>query len=156
MTRTVIPVLYRACKDAIKDMLEHVPYIALTTDAWKSISKQSYITVTAHMIDDEGVLHNFILDTTEIKVRHTSENLRNHIQNVLQDWGLKTDQFDITINYNNTNPSDILAEDIEDGKDFLQEFNFYSDDEYEDEDEDEDEQVETNTNDIGNENSEFT
>ncbi|MCP4393475.1 MAG: hypothetical protein GY804_04305, partial [Alphaproteobacteria bacterium] len=76
MTKTVTPALYRAIKDNIKDILEHVPYIALTTDAWKSISKQSYITVTAHMIDDESVLHNFILDTTEIKVKHTSENLR--------------------------------------------------------------------------------
>ncbi|MCP4394582.1 MAG: hypothetical protein GY804_09995, partial [Alphaproteobacteria bacterium] len=46
MTKTVTPALYRACKDTIKDILEHVPYIALTTDAWKSISKQSYITVT--------------------------------------------------------------------------------------------------------------
>ncbi|MCP4392729.1 MAG: hypothetical protein GY804_00390, partial [Alphaproteobacteria bacterium] len=151
MTRTVIPVVYRACKDAIKDRLEHVPHIALTTDAWKSISKQSYITVTSHMIDDEGILHNFLLDTTEIKVRHTSENLHNHIQTVLQNWGMETDDIDITINYNNTNPNDIQAEDIEDGEDFLRELNYYSEDEYEDEDE----QVENNTNNIENENTEF-
>ncbi|MCP4255070.1 MAG: hypothetical protein GY775_17020, partial [Candidatus Scalindua sp.] len=141
MNRTVVPIVYRACQDVIKDRLKHVPHIALTTDAWKSISKQSYITVTSHMIDDEGILHNFLLDTTEITVRHTSDNLHKHIQTVLQTWGMETD--DITINYNNTNPNDIEAEDIEEEVDFLREFNYYTEDE--DEDFDNNEQVEDNT-----------
>ena len=67
MTRTVVPILYRACEDAVRDKIKNVHNISITTDAWKSFAKHSYITITCHIIDDEGNLHDFILDTTEIK-----------------------------------------------------------------------------------------
>ena len=65
------------------------PHIALTTDCWKSFAKQSYVTITCHLIDQNGEYNIFLLSTTEIKERHTASNLRHHIQDVLRNWGWK-------------------------------------------------------------------
>ena len=66
MTGTIVPIMYNACKAAVTKIIENNHHISLTTDAWKSFSKHSYITITCHLIDDDGVLHNFISDTSEI------------------------------------------------------------------------------------------
>ena len=68
MNTTVILIVYNGCKNAENDILKKVHHISLTTDAWRSFSKHSYITVTAHMLDDDLQLHNVALDTSEKKV----------------------------------------------------------------------------------------
>ena len=111
----------------------------MTTDAWKSFAKQSYITLTCHIIDHNGQLLTFLLSTTEMKQRHTSENLRQHIQSELVKWGLESDT--VTTNFNSTNENDIEAEteDIHNEVDFLQEVGYYR----EEEDEPSDKQLTT-------------
>ena len=106
MTNTVVPIVYNGCVDAVKNIIKDVPNLSLTTDAWKSFSKQSYITITCHIIDDQGKLHEFILNTTEIKKRHTSVNLFQHIQKVLSDWGLESIE-GVTLNRNNSDQCQI-------------------------------------------------
>ena len=87
MTTCIVPGVYQACKCAVSAILQKTKNISFTTDAWRSFNKDSYITITAHVIDDDLELHSFVLDTSEIKVRHTAENLFYHINNVLQQWG---------------------------------------------------------------------
>ena len=96
----------------------------MTTDAWTSFSKQSYITVTAHLIDNQVELQFFVLDTSEIKERHTSENLLEHVKGVMKKFNLN---HDVTLNYNSTNNDDILSvdENDNDGIDFLRQVNYY-------------------------------
>ena len=101
----------------------------MTTDSWTSLARQSYMTVTAHMIYD-GILHHFVLETTEIKVNHTSENLLIHVQKVMKKFDLYHDESDVTVNCDNT-----VCDDNEE-VDYLRYLGYYSDDEDEDEDED--------------------
>ena len=76
--------------------------------------QQSFITVTAHIIDGDCKLEAYVLDTAEIKVRHTSENLLAHLHNVLEEYDIQVgDNHRITLNYNATNNKDIHEEDIE-------------------------------------------
>ena len=89
--------------------LKNIHHIALTTDTWKSFAKQSYITLTCHIIDHNGQLHNILLITAEIKTRHTSENLRKHIETELVKWVLESSDSVVT-NFNSTNNNDIAAE----------------------------------------------
>ena len=118
MTNTIIPSLYYESVDIIKDILKKVKYISMTTDAWTSFSKQSYITVTAHLIDNQVELQFFVLDTSEMKERYTSENLLEHVKGVMKKFNLN---HDVTLNYNSTNNDDILSldEKDDDGVDFL-------------------------------------
>ena len=96
----------------------------MTTDAWTSFSKQSYITVTAHLIDNQVELQFFVLHTSEIKLRHRSENLLEHVKGVMNKFDLN---HNVTVNYNGTNNDDILSVDEkdDDGVDFLKEVNYY-------------------------------
>ena len=102
MNGTIVPIVYKACKKAVTEKIESNPHIALTTDAWKSFAKQSYITLTCHIIDHDGKLHNILLSTTEIKVRHKAVHLRKHINAELHKWGLETTS-DIKTTFNSTN-----------------------------------------------------
>ena len=108
MTGTVIPFIYKACKTKVITIIDKVPHIALTSDAWKSFAKQSYIGLTCHIINHKGELLNFHLSTTEIKKRHTSQNLREHIQTEVIKWGLEYDS--VTTNFNQTNENDIQSQ----------------------------------------------
>merc|ERR1712121_156056 len=111
-------------------ILQNKKHISFTTDAWRSINKDSYITVTAHVIDDNLVLHSVVLDTSEIKKRHTSDNLFDHIKNVLQEWGLNSSADSVALNYNNCNANDIFAdeEETDDGVDYMQTWECYDND----------------------------
>ena len=125
MNGTIVPLVYAACKKAVIEKIQSQHHIALATDAWKSYAKQSYITLTCHLIDHNGELHNFVLSTTEIKERHTAQNLRHHIQYDLVKWGLESDI--VTTNFNSTNANDIEdeAEAIDSEVDYLQEVGYY-------------------------------
>ena len=80
MNATIVSPVYDACEKAVIEIIKSQHHIAITTDIWKSFSKHSYVTLTSHIIDHTGELHNILLCTNEIKVQHTSENLRDHIE----------------------------------------------------------------------------
>ncbi len=61
MNGTIVPIIYKGCKTSVIEKIDKVPYIALTTDAWKSFAKQSYAGLTCHLIDHNGELQNFLL-----------------------------------------------------------------------------------------------
>ena len=126
MNGTIVPLVYAACKKAVIEKIQSQHHIAMTTDAWKSFAKQSYVTLTCHLIDHTGELHNILLSTTEIKTSHTAENLRDHIQKELVQWGLQSDI--VTTNFNSTNANDIEDEvEAIDGEiDYLQEVGYYN------------------------------
>ena len=88
LDNVVIP-MFQVTFDRVKDVLSKCKNIGLTADAWSSINHKSYITITAHTIDEAGDLHRWVLDTSEIKVRYTSENLLIHICKVLDKYNLK-------------------------------------------------------------------
>ena len=67
MNGTIVPFVYAACKKAVIEKIQSQHHIAMTTDAWKSFAKQSYVTLTCHLIDHTGELHNLLLSTTEVK-----------------------------------------------------------------------------------------
>ena len=63
----VINPMFQETKEHIKKELKKYKNIGLTTDAWTSMVQQSYITVTAHIIDEDFKLVSYVLDTQEIK-----------------------------------------------------------------------------------------
>ena len=78
------------------------------------MQKYLFITLTVHIIDEDFKLVSYVLDTQEIKERHTSENLLQHLQTVLNQYDIDVEKnHKITLNYNATNSNDIHEEDIE-------------------------------------------
>ena len=68
------------------------------------MDEHSYITVTSHAIDSNFKLHSFVLETFEMKISHTSENLLQEISKVLSDWKLSHKH----LNFVSDNASDIM------------------------------------------------
>ena len=72
------------------------------------MTQSSFITITAHILDEEFQLVSYVLDTQEIKARHTSENLLSHIHDVLKDYDITAENnHKITLNFNATKSGDI-------------------------------------------------
>ncbi|XP_072394799.1 E3 SUMO-protein ligase ZBED1-like [Diabrotica undecimpunctata] len=76
---------YKICSLEVKEKLQGVEYIALTTDIWSSDSQKSYISVTAHFIKDVK-LHSIVISTTELSEHHTSLNIANALRTILLNW----------------------------------------------------------------------
>lgn len=87
---SLLPVLYNKIYDEVKlDIEVNIHYVSLTTDAWTSLKNESYMAVTVHFIDMSCQLKSYVLQCTKFPERHTSENIKNSLQNTIKNWGLK-------------------------------------------------------------------
>ncbi|KAL4104803.1 hypothetical protein QTP88_020079 [Uroleucon formosanum] len=62
-------------EDKIKNELQNVKSVVCTTDGWSSIAQNSYISLTANIIDNQWSPKSFTLATQEMAERHTAVNL---------------------------------------------------------------------------------
>ena len=62
--------------------------MALTTDGWTSRACQSYITITAHFINQNWNLRNFVLQTRLLEQSHTGVNIGAVLREALAEWNL--------------------------------------------------------------------
>ena len=80
---------FEACKDKLKKCLEaEALSMALTTDIWTSMATEEYMTVTAHYIDPNLKLQNFVLETLPFPERHTGVNVAEKLKGVGERWGI--------------------------------------------------------------------
>ena len=115
MVAHVINPLFTFTKELIKNKLKNTKHIGITTDAWTSLGQKYYITLTAHLLDDDSKMVCYVLHTEEIQNRHTKDHLLAHIQKVL------LSQYDIevennhrlTLMFNATNAQDIHKQNSE-------------------------------------------
>ena len=49
---------------------------------------ESYMTVTAHFVNNEYELKSYVLETRELDERHTAEHLAKELENCALEWGL--------------------------------------------------------------------
>ena len=70
-------IAYRKALRTLKALLSGIKDICITTDMWTSNRLESYISITAHWLDDDLKLHQAVLTTEEMSERHTGVNLQN-------------------------------------------------------------------------------
>ncbi|XP_048124800.1 E3 SUMO-protein ligase ZBED1-like [Alosa alosa] len=80
--------LYDTTKGGIREML-HGEKLSLTTDGWSSLATESYVTVTAHFIDEDWEMRNVVLDTSKLQTAHTAENVSTCIDSILRDYHIE-------------------------------------------------------------------
>ncbi|RXN07818.1 zinc finger BED domain-containing 1-like protein [Labeo rohita] len=81
-TEKQIPILYDKVRREIAESLSSAQRVAITVHGWTSCATDSYITVTAHYVDDEWVLQNHVLQTRVFNEAHTGSNLAVLLQDV--------------------------------------------------------------------------
>ncbi|XP_026481047.1 zinc finger BED domain-containing protein 1-like [Ctenocephalides felis] len=84
-----VKLLYDNKTSEVKKLLSEAKNVAITTDMWTSRSSNSYMTITGHVIDSTWKYNNVTLSTVEISEKHTSENLKNKLTELLGVWNIK-------------------------------------------------------------------
>ena len=60
--------------------------VGCIADCWSSISQDSYLTITAHLLDPNWTPKSFTLTTEEVCERHTAANLTARLHNAITHW----------------------------------------------------------------------
>ncbi|XP_078016760.1 E3 SUMO-protein ligase ZBED1 [Epinephelus lanceolatus] len=84
----VIPEIYNETKQSVKDCLKNADCIALTTDGWTSRATQSYITITAQVINEKWESKSFVSQTRELSESHTGVNIADVLRKAVGEWEL--------------------------------------------------------------------
>jgi hypothetical protein len=77
--------LYEINLEKIKNILKETPgKISFTTDIWTSPSTKSFMSLTAHFIDEKWKLRSIIVDFPQLLGQHTGVNIKNTFVSSLQ------------------------------------------------------------------------
>ncbi|KAI5414817.1 hypothetical protein KIW84_040325 [Lathyrus oleraceus] len=79
--------------------------VALTTDCWTSIQNLSYITVTAHFVDNDWNYQKRIISFSLVP-NHKGETIGRKLEDVLREWGLRNVS---TITADNASSNDVAV-----------------------------------------------
>lgn len=79
--------------------------LALTPEVWTSIQNFSYISLTAHFIDNELKYQKRLLSFTLVP-NHTSNTIGRTVEESLRDWGLKNAS---AVTIDNSSSNDVVA-----------------------------------------------
>ena len=89
---------YTQALDVVKTILENASDVSLTADMWTSLAMASYITVTAHWIDEHFEFQHAVLATEEMTERQTGENLAVCIQDITSEFNINSASAVVTDN----------------------------------------------------------
>jgi len=85
-----VPSYVEQTKDVVRKKLAASEHIAVTSDGWTDdFRKVSYVTVTAHFLDNDLNLHSCILNTGSVAAKKTAEVLGNVVSEVVADFGFE-------------------------------------------------------------------
>lgn len=76
-------------EEKIRNGLNGVQSVVCTSDYWSSLAHRSYITITAHALDNDWSPMSFTLTTQEIEERYTALNIVEKLENIFSNWEIK-------------------------------------------------------------------
>lgn len=79
--------------------------VALTTDCWTSIQNLSYMTLTAHFINNDWKYENRILSFCLV-LNHKGETIGRKVEEILREWGIRNVS---TITVDNATSNDVAV-----------------------------------------------
>ncbi len=88
LQQDILPGLKKEIEVKVKGMLQTADFVAITADAWTSHTCTSFVSITAHFLSNQGQLETKLLDCTSFHVRHTAENLKERLQQVMNDHAI--------------------------------------------------------------------
>lgn len=83
-----MPELYLEAREKLLQVLCKVIYVAVTTDCWTSPTRDSYLTMAVHYIDDGLNKVSRVFVTRSLEVTHNFENLASVLSSIVDEWQL--------------------------------------------------------------------
>jgi len=80
--------LYLHGFNKLKEVLNDINYLAITTDCWTSVTTESYLSITCHFINTNYELKTTVLSTKSLTKNHTVQNLADALLEVFEEWNI--------------------------------------------------------------------
>ena len=96
-SQVVMPKLYQEVRAHVVEVCRRADTVSITTDGWTSRAMQSYITITAHVINAEWELAGFVLQTRPLLESHTGANIAEVLKEAVAEWQLERQQQGIAV-----------------------------------------------------------
>ena len=94
---------YRALSNNVKHIFSKMDDIVVTTDIWTdTVNNQSYLGLTSHFIDAEK-LKSIMIGVMDLDSRHTADNIRNWLDELLSLWEIRKESVVIVVANNAAN-----------------------------------------------------
>jgi hypothetical protein len=77
-------------------LLMNAAFISLTMDLWTARNRQGYLGVTCSYLNQSFTLCELTLDIAYIRYPHTAINIKDTLENILHEWGIRDKIFTIT------------------------------------------------------------
>lgn len=87
-TEKVIPALYAETRAKVEGALQSAKRVALTCDGWTSRATESFVTITAHFIDDHWDAQTYVLQTRVMYDSHTGAHMAEVLKKAADEWKL--------------------------------------------------------------------
>lgn len=89
MSGELIPAMYSTVKQSVMKTLSEAAAVALTTDAWTSVSNDAFVGVTAHYLLEDFSYQDRCLTVKHAPGSHTSEMICKHLDDICNEWSLQ-------------------------------------------------------------------
>jgi zinc finger BED domain-containing protein 1 (E3 SUMO-protein ligase ZBED1) len=86
--RRNLAALYAEHRNTLRTTLPTLPWIALTTDVWKSARRIYFICITAHCFNNQFEIFPLVIGFRRLAGRHLAPRLRSYIQYELDSLGI--------------------------------------------------------------------
>lgn len=103
-TEKIIPDIYKRLVISIKNKLEGVNHISLTSDLWTcSHTTDSFISLTGHWFDSDFKQNHVVLNCNHFPGTHTGELIKNMFFDMLHMWDINISQIHLMVRDNGAN-----------------------------------------------------
>jgi hypothetical protein len=101
--------MYASEKQKLKAMLNRCnERIYLTSDLWSSLTTDGYICLIAHYVDTNWILQKRVLNFSFMAPSYNRSSLCKKVLTMIQEWGIDTKIFSITLDNASTNDNFVL------------------------------------------------
>ncbi|CAF3358442.1 unnamed protein product [Rotaria sp. Silwood2] len=95
LKHAVIPSFTNNVRKIIQEALDNTNDLTLTIDGWSDRRCRSYLGVTCHLIDSKMSPQSYLIDFVRFKSPHTSENIRQLTEDILERFNIKEKVFKV-------------------------------------------------------------
>ena len=97
----MLPKAYDDLKLRIQTEISEASFLSFTSDIWtNSKTKTSYLSLTAHWLNESFEYKHRALHCKEIEGSHTGFNISENIKEMLENWGISTDRVHVFLRDN--------------------------------------------------------
>jgi hypothetical protein len=94
--KAVIHIAYNFTFKALVDLLQPITSVSLTLDLWTARSHHGFLGITCSYLDEKYELHEIALTLSYLRYPHTADNIQDAIEEVLNNWNLRSKVHSIT------------------------------------------------------------